>query len=91
MVQGLIQVFRVNLAVNVHVSKFLRGLLWGRIALIFDHLHLLVCVRELSDVLQNNVKNPGLKKLVELLSHLLEIANWAVKDTEALLDLTENL
>lgn len=90
MVQGLIQIFRVNLTVNVHISKFLRRLLWGRIALVFDHLYLLIGVRELSDVLQNDVKNSRFKKLVKLLAHLLEIADWAVENTKAFLNLTED-
>ena len=41
-------------------------------------------------MLQNYVINTRLKNFVKLLSHLFEIANWAVVDLEALLDLTED-
>ena len=89
MVQGLVQIFRIDLTINIHISEF-RGRFLGRVRYIFNSLYLLICVRELSDMLQNDVKNPRLKKLVELLPDFFEIANWAVEDKEALLDLAQN-
>ena len=86
MVQTLCQVFGLNLAVDVHVTAILG---WTPV-LRFGGLYLLVDVWKLSDVLENDVKHTRFQEFVKLLSNLAEIANRAVEDAKALLDLAQD-
>lgn len=83
MVQTLGQVFRLNLAVDVHVT----AILGWTLVLWFGGLYFLVGIWKLSDVLEDNVKHTRFQEFVKLLSNLAEIADRAVKDAKALLDL----